>query len=247
MDIKCTNLTSGINTSAGTTSTSSSISPAPNKLILATVSSYRNDSTNPASPTLSGNGLTWVVIDTALFDSTSTSRRRMTLYRAMKIAPTVGTVLMDFGSDTQSQVAWCIDQISGIDTSGTNGSGAIVQSVPKTDGINGAISISLSSFSNIGNATYGSFGCAGDTATAGSGFTIYGQGGSIIDSIVSATEFRNDNSTAVNLSWSDGTQISGGVAIELKLGKEPTLINNYQFASASSENTGILSVGEKIR
>lgn len=217
MAITAANLTDGIDTSAGTSATTASITPTGNRLLLAIVASHRSDSVDPAAPSLSGNGLTWVQIGTALWDSTSSSRRRVTLFRAMGASPSAGAVTIDFAGQTQANIAWAIDEFDGVDTSGTNGSGAIVQTADSTAGINASIEITLGAFSDAGNATYGGFGCAGDTGIAGTGFTILGQGGSFANSLAVASEFKDSNDTSVDLTWQDDpAQSSGGTAVEIK-------------------------------
>ena len=95
MAISAINLTSGSDVIAGTSATTESISPGANKLILASVSSRRNDSVDPLAPSLSGNGLTWVQVNSIVYDTTSTSRRTITTFRAMGSSPSSGAVTID--------------------------------------------------------------------------------------------------------------------------------------------------------
>jgi len=124
MAFKVTNLTAGTDTTDDSDSITASITPSANKLILLTVSS-RADAVQPTISSISGNGLTWVEIGHSDYDA-SGSRRSIFLYRAMGASPSSGAVTITWGG-TQTAKAWVIDEISGVDTSGTNGSGAIVQ------------------------------------------------------------------------------------------------------------------------
>lgn len=91
--------------------------PQANELVLIAVT--MGDETDSVS-SISGNGLTFVKID----DDTN-AFRRIEVWRAMSSsAPTTGqiTVTMTSGSDDISAVAY---RMSGVDTSGSNGSGAV--------------------------------------------------------------------------------------------------------------------------
>lgn len=218
MAVSVTNLTTGGDTDGNSASTTASITPSSNKLILLTVVSRTAISTDPNQPTVTGNSLTWVVVNSVVYDTTSSSRRRVTCLRAMGSSPSSGTVSIDFGGQNQTDVGWVIDELSSIDTSGTNGSGAVVQSALASDGTNtvSTITATLSAFGSANNATYGSIGAGGNTftITAGSGFTIIGD---IAPSgnMRASSEFRSDNDTSVDFSMS-GNQEMGLVAIEIK-------------------------------
>ncbi len=159
---------------------SNSITPASNALILAVVSQRTNISADPSDPTLTGNGLTWVEVNTVVYDTTSTSRRRVSVFRAMGASPTTGSVTADFAGQANTHSILIIDQFANMDTSGTNGSGAIVQSVTAVaDGTpNTTLTATLAAFGNANNATYGGLAAAqtvGDTFTAGANFAITAQ------------------------------------------------------------------------
>lgn len=156
MAVSATNLTSGGNV---LTFVTASITPTANNLILAAIVIETTTSTNPGNPSLSGNGLTWVLVDTAgggsvLYDSTSTSRRKLFIFRAMGSSPSAGAVTIT-PNETSVGVLWVIDQFSGIDTSGTNGSGAIVQSAVNKDETGAATTLTatLGAFGSTNNAT----------------------------------------------------------------------------------------------
>lgn len=214
------NLVTNSSTTDAASYNTASISPGANKLILATVVSRTGITADPNQPTLSGNGLTWVAIASVVFDNTSSSRRRVTLFRAMGASPSTGAVTIDFGGQTQTACDWNIEEVSGMDTSGTNGSGAIVQSATNFDNATGTpvstLTVTLSAFSNTNNATFGAFGYGGTgTSTAGSGFTKLGDVMDGETSIRLTTEFRSDNDTSVDISYSAAGEI-GGIAIEIK-------------------------------
>lgn len=105
-----------------------SITPTANCLIEATITNRRASAV--ATPTLSGNGLTWVQVDTV--DVTAAGVARITVFRAMGASPSAGVVTIDFGGSTQINCCHSIVEYAGVDTSGTNGSGAVVQSKTAT-------------------------------------------------------------------------------------------------------------------
>lgn len=78
---------------------------------------------SPATPTVSG-GPTWVQVATQV--ETVNNKLRVTVFRAIGGGET-STVVIDCGS-SQTIIAGGIDEATGADTTGTNGSGSVVQS-----------------------------------------------------------------------------------------------------------------------
>jgi hypothetical protein len=201
--------------------TTASYTPSANKLILVTVHSRTGISTEPNQPTLSGNDLTWVAIDSSYWDTSSSSRHKTSVFRSMGSSPSTGALTIDFAGQTQTDISWIIDEFSEIDTSGTNGSGAVVQSNHNSDETGSATSltVTLSAFGSSNNATFGAFSSGGNGTygvgdlVAGSGFTIVGKQ---TEACVNGTEFRNDNDISVDASYTENSSSWGGVAIEIK-------------------------------
>ena len=108
----------------------SSITPTANTLLLATVANSK--ATAADLPTLSGCGLTWVQVATVTWDTSSI--KRVTLFRALGASPSAGALTADFGGVAQTGCHICVVEWGGVDTSGTNGSGAIVQSATNSGG-----------------------------------------------------------------------------------------------------------------
>lgn len=218
MAVSVSNLTSGGSDTDATSYTTASVSPSANTLQLLTVASTTRITTDPNQPTVTGNGLTWVAINTVVFDNTSSSRRRITTFRAMGSSPSSGTITIDFGGQTQTSGVWVLDELSGTDTSGTNGSGAVVQSAVNSEPVNfvTSLTMTLGAFSSSDNATYGVYGNGNtNTITAGSGFAMVAHNNSPADGLGAWTEFRADNDTSVNFTFSSDTEL-GGIAIEIK-------------------------------
>jgi hypothetical protein len=170
----------------------------------------RNASAVPVNPTLSGNGLTWVLV--ASKDTFTTETH---IFRAMGASPSTGAITISYGAETETQCAWSVVEFDGVDTSGTNGSGAIVQS-GTASATDSPISVTLAAFGSTDNAA---FSCAvhfsNENTTEGSGFT------ELSDSAVAenARGFQaqwklNDN--VPSCSWATTTADAQMVAVEIK-------------------------------
>ncbi|MGZ4621449.1 MAG: hypothetical protein ACXVGF_04830 [Blastococcus sp.] len=171
MAIFATALTTGADGTNRTGSyTTASITPAANQLVLAAVLLSVGSGT-PPTPTLTGNGLTWVLVT-----QSPAAQRMVYLFRAMGSAPTAGAVsIAGDGTTTVTSCMWQITQLSGVDTSGTSGSGAIVQFVNAKPTSVSSVSVGFPNAIGSGNATYGAVGVAvQESPAAGSGWTSMG-------------------------------------------------------------------------
>lgn len=145
-----TSIVQGSASNNATSYTTSSITPSADKLILISIAS-RSSGGVGAAPTLTGNGLTWVNV-TFVGDG---NERAVSVFRAMGGSPSTGAITIDFGADGQSNCSWSIYEFSGMDTSGTNGSGAIVQNPTNALGSAGtSISVTFSAAGATDNALY---------------------------------------------------------------------------------------------
>lgn len=217
--VTAVNLTSGSTGASTSTVTTASVSPSANKLQLLAVNSRNFTGSAPPAPTVTGCGLTWVQVTNIQYDTGPTSLKRVTLFRAMGASPTTGTLSIDFAGDSQTDVCWSLDEFTGMDTSGTNGSGAIVQTVTAKDETGSATSITatLAAFASASNATYGAFAHVaptnGQTASAGSGFTALA---SPVDTTIGLiAEFKTTNDTTVDGSISGVSYELGMIAVEI--------------------------------
>lgn len=195
---------------------SASITPSSNNLVLLTIALRNGNSINPSVSSITGNGLTWVKVNSVVYDTTSTSRRTVEVWRALGASPSSGAVTVNF-TETETAYAYSIDQFSGVDTTGTNGSGAIVQSTTNKDETPPTgITVTLAAFSDVNNATFGGFGESnGFTQTAGTGFSILHAQASSTE-VGSLSEWKATNDTTVDYSLGSNTSQMGGVAIEIK-------------------------------
>jgi hypothetical protein len=221
--ISASNLTSGGSGTDATSYTTASITPASNALILCTV---ENDVSGvPAVPTVSGCSLTWVQIETCYYDQSGT-RFRVTMFRALGASPTSGTLTIDMGGATQGGCGWIVDQFTNTDTTGTNGSGAIVQSAKSAEpdaaaGTN--VTATLGSGITSGNAAYTVAAWeANESGTAESGWTGIGASGHTGPSTASKSSWRNDNvDNSGTTSWATSA-LAGAIIVEIKAGAAVT-------------------------
>ena len=158
-----------LNTSVYTTA---SIAPAPNTLITVAVMGHRSP-TAAAAPVLSGGGMTsWDQVASVTFDSLAVPFKRITIFRAMSASPGSGPLTITF-PQTQSNAQWIISQWDGVDLSGVNGAGAIVQTgSARADNV-ANLSVGLAPFTHANNVAYGVFGVREKTVlvTPGVGFS----------------------------------------------------------------------------
>lgn len=240
--LACGNLTQGSSTTDGTVFTTASITPAANALLLLTIIS-RADAVQPTIASISGNGLTWVEIDHVDNDN-SGSRRTIHLYRAMGASPSAGAVTITFNA-TQTACTWTIDQITGADTAGTNGSGAIVQSANNVNRGAGSTSITAtlpSAFSNVNNGTYGAFGTGsvGTSPTAGSGFSQISSVQETGESSAALfTEWKNVNDTTIDVTSASDTE-NGIIGVEIKFATTDLSVNVSESISVSENIVELL-------
>jgi len=178
--------------------------------------------TNPVDPAVSGNGLTWVKVGSVNYDASGTTdRATLFLFRSMGASPSSGAITIDWTTSvTLANAAWSLDEFDGVDTSGTNGSGAVIQ--PTTNSTTAATSLIVTlpgAFGDaVNNAAYGCFSHQNaEVTTPGSGFAELADvntasGGK---SLCLETEWRLGQDLTVDASWVTSNR-PGGIAVEIK-------------------------------
>lgn len=205
-------LTSGFSNANATSYTTASITPSADKLVLCLISSKDSD---PPVPTVTGNGLSWdAVVSSVAF----ANGRKVFLFRAMGAAPSSGAVTIDFGAgNTQVRCSWIICEFGDVDTGGTNGSDAIVQSASDTSGAAASFSVPLAVFQDAtNNAAYGGF-CIGaaQAITEETGYTEIADVSHGGEAQALQAESKTGEDTSVSASTSPNAAW-GGVAVEIK-------------------------------
>lgn len=208
-------LTSGHDPTNTSTFTTGSIAPAPNALVTVAVLSHQS-SAAVSDPILTGAGMTWQVVASVAYDG-ATPLDRLTIYRAMSAAPGSGPLMIKT-SATVSNCQWIVSQWSGVDQSGTNGSGAIVQTGSATGAAVTTLTATLAAFASPSDVAYGVFGIAANTAVAtpGSGFTTIDQQPSGESSVGDLFGEWAVNLPAVTATWP--SKPAGALSVEIKAG-----------------------------
>lgn len=163
MAIAATVLTSNFSNTDASSYATASITPTANALILAAIVIRRD--VGVGTVTLSGNGLTWVEIANETENNGTVNR--LTLFRAMGASPSAGVVTIT-ATSTANSACWIVQEFTGVEQSGTNGSGAVVAEVTAF-GLGTAMSVSTTAPA-AGNAMFGTF-CSPAAITPGAQFT----------------------------------------------------------------------------
>ena len=192
-----------------------------------------------------------------VYDNTSSSRKRLTVFKALCASTTSGAITFDESSQAQTHAEWIVLEIaSGFATSGT-----VVQSVSNFDGSASVATITstLAAFGSVNNATMGFFG-DGDAATfsAGSGFTT-SDSSKVNGAIGIFSEFRPDNDTTVDATDSQNSEL-GVIGLEIKSDgsaaitvaadvnsstfsvQSPTIVTHQAMTVTAGVNTALFSV-----
>ncbi|HEY7480636.1 MAG TPA: galactose oxidase-like domain-containing protein [Gemmatimonadales bacterium] len=207
-------LTAGKDTVNQKIYTTASISPAPNTLVTLAVVGHRNPAA--PSPTVTGGGMAaWDEVATVTFDTISVPAKRLTIYRAMSASPGSGPITISF-SQTVSNALWIVSQWNGVDPSGENGAGAIVQTGSARADAGTSLAVTLAPFAHANNVAYGAFGVKKNAlaVTPGAGFTEISEqpSGENTTSDLQAEWATNDNT--IDASWA--TTKSGALGLEIK-------------------------------
>jgi hypothetical protein len=195
--------------------TGSSVSLTSNNLYLFAVTNRRSTAT-VTTPTVSGTSCSWDQVATRPFDTEASPTQRLTVFRCLDASPGSGALTVDFGGVTQTGIIARLVEVTGIDTGGTNGSAAIVQT-PATNSSNAATSLTctLGAFSDAGNGTIGFFASNANAAiTQGSGFSLLYDVGNSAPNRRLMIETRTDNDTTVDATLSSASV--GCIALEIK-------------------------------
>jgi hypothetical protein len=151
--------------------TTASIAPAPNTLVTVAVLGHRTY--GATSPTVSGGGMSsWTQVASVDFDTLGFPLRRLTIFRAMSASPGSGPLTITFSGNV-SNTQWIVSQWDGVETSGVNGAGAIVQTGSAAANAVNGLTTTLAAFGSANNVAYGVFGVNSNALaiTPGAGFT----------------------------------------------------------------------------
>lgn len=198
----------------GTSQVTGSVTLTSGRLHLMTVVNTQGSlGPDATTPTCTG----WTQITTLNYFNDAVDANRVTVFRRAGDGSS-GTHTIDFGSATQGDVLWSIEQCNAdADATGTNGSNGIVQIITNT-GNSTTPSATLGAFGSASNATHGAFGLTvgSNTIAPGTGFTELGsQNEGAPFQCTLFTEYRSDNDTSVDAT-AGGAAAWGVIALEIK-------------------------------
>lgn len=208
-------LTSGNDVNNVKVYTTASIAPAPNTLVTIAVTTHNATAAAPV-PTLSGGGMaSWDVVATATYDVVGTPKKRITIFRAMSASPGSGPITIT-SSVTLSDCQWIVSQWSGVDGSGTNGSGAIVQTASNAADAVTTLAVPLAPFANPNDVAYGVFGINSNVVaiTPGVGFTEIDEQPSTESTAADLFAEWGVNLPTITANWA--TKNAGALGVEIK-------------------------------
>lgn len=217
MGLNLTTISGGTSEVAGTSVTDgdSTTVPGSNSLVELEVTTIIEGAATPNQPTVTGKGLTWEAINTVSFTDGATFTGRTTKFRAMGASPTSAAVVVTTTGQTQSVWQWHLKQTADADTTGTNGSGAIVQSATNS-GSGTAPTATLAAFGDAtNNATdyVVSHGAPTSAITPEAGMTAFAQRDTTSYSLRDAWRLGQDTSPSATIAASRNWAV---VAVEIK-------------------------------
>jgi hypothetical protein len=208
-----TNIANGKGATTATQQATASVTLSANRLALLTVVSV---ATHPNVPTVAG----WTLVASHVTGDLN----RVSVFRRMATSASTQSYLINFGGQATSFNRWSIDQSSAnVNTSGTNGAGAVVQ--VKGGGQVGVVQNCLltfdSSFASSANSTFAAFGASASSAmpTAGSGFAELSRAGvEPFGERALFVEYKPAADTTADMTWSAPYDVWTGIALEIAAG-----------------------------
>jgi hypothetical protein len=205
-------LTSGSTIGASASFATATITPGAGRLALVFVMSRRVG--GPATPTTSGNGLTWQQVASVL--NLAGGNSRITCFRAMGPAPSGGPLTFDFAGQQQEACAWSVFEYDNVDGSGTDGSGAVVQQ-QTTNGNVTTLAVTLGPLANaaasvvVGGVALG----INETVTPGAGLAQIDLLPFVQGTTRGTLQTEDRTGGTVNWSW-PAMANAGAIALEIK-------------------------------
>lgn len=222
MAVVGTNLTSDADGVDRTSYTTAAITATADALVLAAVTGQDDGNQDPSTVSIgAGGGLTWVVVATRTFETAGFNRQRITVLRAMASSPSSHALVIDVSNGTGNQTGclWSVDEFTGVDTGGTNGSAAVVQSASNFNNSNTAAGDGgvLAAFGDaVNNAAYGAIATRGNNLNIVDevGYTELAQVATGSDPQNLQTTYKVGEDTTV--SWTFPSDEYGAISIEIK-------------------------------
>jgi hypothetical protein len=156
----------------------------------------------------------WTQVASVDYDPIGLPLGRLVVFRAMSASPGSGPITITFSGNV-SNSDWIVSQWTGVDQSGTNGSGAIGQIGSARGDAVTALSVPLVAFANANNVAYGAVGARlnAPAITPGSGFTEIAEVTPGESTLLEAQWAKNLNTIQASISIAKNAAILG---IEIK-------------------------------
>jgi hypothetical protein len=227
MAVTRTHLTDDFITTNASSYTTATISPSAGRLLLVTV--VGSHAAAWPGLTVSGCGVSWVQVAS----NDDTELRGAAMFRAMG-TPTTGALTIAT-ADVSSLTAcgWSVDEYAGVDTSGSFGSGAIVQTRVARGAGAASVSQAFSGTVTAGNATVAAVGMTAinETTTPGTGWTQIVNGGISQPSTSRQVEWAATAQQNVTASWTTSADWFL-VAAEIKSGSGGGSLNKLRIGDS---------------
>jgi hypothetical protein len=193
------------------------ITPGANRLVLLALAVTRGGSAGlPPQPTIDTD--TWVLVRTLNYDSAGATQSAIFVFRSMSASPPTGQRTIDFGGVTCSSCSHSVVEFAGVDTTGSDGSGAIVQAVDSGAGLSDVqVGATLAALGSASNATHASSAHQANEATDPKLFSPYVELHDV-NGASPALGFQTEwaiNDTGPGTSWTTSSPC-GLVAVEIK-------------------------------
>jgi endoglucanase len=231
-NVSAAHLTNGTSAVDATSYTTASIAPTANNLVLVVVNS-RTATGTPNQPVVSGAGITFDFVQRV---DASGGVKSLFLYRGLSASPGSGALTISFSGQTQIACLWSVSEFAGVDTSGANGSGALVQNVIFIDtGTDTGAAITLASYGSANNVGFGAVARQAQAGTtAGAGFTELSETLQAENGYNLETEWGAAGDNTVDWSWVSTGEEKYGIAVEIKAGTSGNINDSVAAVPAFS-------------
>jgi len=224
MAIAFTLKTHGTSGTAGQSYNTASWTPSANTLYLIVMSAY---GATPNTHSASGNGLTWHSYANVDFESVASPIHRLSILYSMGASPSAGATTLSIGGSGNLDCLWQVIEVTGTDTTGVDGAGALVQSNTAKSDSAASSSPTLSALGDAANNAVfqaASVGTTGGSWTAGTGYTLVGVSGGESEGTQGEninSQYKVPGTTTPSISW-NGTVTLASIAIEIKAASSGT-------------------------
>jgi hypothetical protein len=208
--VTCLNVTSSNSSADATTYTTAAVQLRIGKLYLLSV---ENSAASAGAVSSIDNGPTFTSRSTTQYNTTA---NRVSIWSAVPVSNYNGTLVINFGANTQTGCVWSLEEFSGVDTSSNNG---VVQQNVGT-GTSVTPQVTLGAFTAVYNATY--FACsniADTTTTPKARFVELVDISAATPLQTLETQWAQVNDTTPNGTITSG--VWGACAVEIKAATRP--------------------------